>query len=176
MGEAMGAVSCTDGGAAGPGVAVLQASEQQQYLTFFVRRDMFALAILAVREIIEFTSVTPVPMAPPFIRGVINLRGAVVPVVDLGARFGLGQSEPGSRSCVVIVEGEAGDSTPLMGVLVDSVSEVLEISAQDVEPPPEFGTSIRLDFISGMGKVGGKFVTILDIGRILALGELTQQG
>ena len=150
--------------------------EQQQYLTFNLGEEMFAIGILAIREILEYGELTEVPLVPPFIRGVINLRGAVVPVVDLSVRFGRQKGEVTKRSCIVIVETGTGDDDAdqkcLMGVVVDSVSEVLEIPATEIEPPPEFGANIRTDFISGMGKVGGKFVVILDANRILSLKEI----
>jgi purine-binding chemotaxis protein CheW len=150
-----------------------EAADQQQYLTFYLANEMFAIGILAIREIIEYGHLTEVPMTPPFIRGVINLRGAVVPVVDLAVRFGRPAGEITKRTCIVIIETAAqGQSAQQMGIVVDAVSEVLEIPAVDIEPPPEFGGNIRTDFISGMGKVGGKFVVMLDLDRILSLDEI----
>lgn len=150
----------------------VDAAEQQQYLTFNLGDEMFAIGILAIREILEYGQLTEVPMTPPFIRGVINLRGAVVPVVDLAVRFGRATSETTKRSCVVIIETDAGGQKHPMGIVVDAVSEVLEIPAADIEPPPEFGTRIRIDFISGMGKVNGKFVVLLDVNKVLSLDEV----
>ncbi|MBI4986697.1 MAG: chemotaxis protein CheW [Rhodocyclales bacterium] len=155
------------------GDAVLEAGEQQQYLTFLLGDEMFAIGILAIREIIEYGFVTEVPMTPPFIRGVINLRGAVVPVVDLAVRFGRTVRETTKRTCIVIVEIEAANGSQQMGLVVDAVSEVLEISHADIEPPPEFGARIRSDFIQGMGKIGGKFVVILDVRRVLSAAEVS---
>jgi purine-binding chemotaxis protein CheW len=152
--------------------AVLEADEQHQYLTFMLGDEMFAIGILAIREIIEYGDLTEVPMTPPFIRGVINLRGAVVPVVDLAIRFGDAPRDTTKRTCIVIVEMESERGRQEMGVVVDAVSEVLEISHTDIEPPPDFGARIRADFIAGMGKIGGKFVVILDVGRVLALDEI----
>jgi purine-binding chemotaxis protein CheW len=148
--------------------------EQQQYLTFSLGEEMFALGILAIREIIEYGNLTEVPMTPPFIRGVINLRGAVVPVIDLAVRFGRTAKETTKRTCIVIIETASGDGERQhqMGLVVDAVSEVLEIPATDIEPPPEFGARIRTDFISGMGKVNGQFVVMLDVDRILSLEEV----
>ena len=143
-----------------------------QYLTFSLSGEMFAIGILAIKEIIEFGGVTGVPMMPEFIRGVINLRGAVVPVVDLAARFHHRVSEVGRRSCIVIVEVQAGEEIQDVGIIVDSVSEVLEIPAADIEPAPAFGAKIRTDFIRGMGKVNGKFVIILDVDRVLSVDDL----
>ena len=148
------------------------ASSSQQYLTFTLCGEMFAVAILNVKEIIEYGAVTEIPMMPPFIRGVINLRGAVVPVIDLASRFGNKASQVARRTCIVIVELIENDQKHDLGVMVDAVSEVLEIAAADIEPPPSFGAKIRTDFISGMGKVGGKFVIILDVARVLSVEEI----
>ena len=153
--------------------ALAMAGEQQQYLTFSLNDEMFAIGILAIREIIEYGHLTEVPMVPPFIRGVINLRGAVVPVIDLAVRFGRPANAATKRTCIVIIETEAADGQHhQMGIVVDAVSEVLEIPAGEIEPPPEFGAHIRIDFISGMGKVDGKFVVMLDVNRILSLDEV----
>lgn len=149
-------------------------SEQSQYLTFSLQNELFAIGILHIKEILEYGSLTPVPLMPAFIRGVINLRGAVVPVIDLAARFGSGQSQLNKRSCIVIVEINAQGQQQSIGILVDSVSEVLEIPAVDVEPAPSFGVRIRSDFISGMGKVNDKFVIILDVDHVLSIEELAQ--
>ncbi|HJW26691.1 MAG TPA: chemotaxis protein CheW [Rhodocyclaceae bacterium] len=148
------------------------AEEHHQYLTFVLGDDMFALGILGVREIIEYGQVSEVPMTPPFIRGVINLRGAVVPVVDLAARFGRAPRDITRRTCIVIVEAESERGCQEMGIVVDAVSEVLEIPVADIEPPPEFGANIRIDFIRGMGRVAGRFVVILDVHRVLSLEEV----
>lgn len=152
-------------------------TEQQQYLTFNLGEEMFAIGILAIREIIEYGHLTEVPMTPPFIRGVLNLRGAVLPVVDLAVRFGRPPGEITKRSCVVIIETgvtSQGGQGPVhqMGIVVDAVSEVLEIPAADIEPPPEFGSHVRIDFIRGMGKVNGNFVVVLDVDRVLSLDEV----
>jgi len=152
--------------------AVAEREDQQQYLTFLLGGEMFAIGILNIKEIIEYGNLTTVPMMPEFIRGVINLRGAVVPVVDLSARFGRRPSEITRRSCIVIIEVEAGGEKQDVGVVVDSVSEVLEIPPADIEPAPSFGAKIRADFISGMGKVGGRFVIILDVDKVLSVDEM----
>ena len=144
----------------------------QQYLTFALGTEMFAVETLSVKEIIEYGQLTVVPMVPEFIRGVINLRGAVVPVIDLGARFGRGEKKVTRRTCIVIIEVPNEEGTQDIGVVVDSVSEVLEIPAGDIEPAPAFGARIRSDFIAGMGKVNGKFVILLDVGKVLSLDEI----
>jgi purine-binding chemotaxis protein CheW len=145
-----------------------------QFLTFMLGGEQFAAGILQIREIIEFGNPATVPMMPDCVRGVINLRGAVVPVMDLSARFGRGQATIGKRSCIVIVETGAGDTRQVMGMLVDAVNAVVEIAAADIEPAPSFGTSIRSDFIGGMGKHGGRFVMLLDIERVLSGEEIVE--
>jgi purine-binding chemotaxis protein CheW len=149
-----------------------EAVEAQQYLTFALGSEMFAVGTLSVKEIIEYGHLTAVPMVPDFIRGVINLRGAVVPVIDLGARFGQTNKKITRRTCIVIVEVPGEDGTQDIGVIVDSVSEVLEIAASEIEPAPAFGARIRSDFIAGMGKVNGRFVILLDVGRVLSMDEI----
>ncbi|MBS7349090.1 MAG: purine-binding chemotaxis protein CheW [Comamonas sp.] len=153
--------------------------DTQQYLTFTVAGEMFAVGILNIKEIIEYGNLTEIPMMPGFIRGVINLRGAVVPVIDLGARFSGKTSSVQRRTCIVIVEAQSEPSTPGelperhdIGIMVDAVSEVLEIPASQIEPAPSFGARIRADFIAGMGKVAGKFVILLAIQRVLSLDEM----
>lgn len=143
-----------------------------QYLTFMLGTDAYAMGILSIKEIIEYTHMTEVPLMPACIRGVINLRGAVVPVMDLQVRFGQATSAVSKRTCIVIVELPGSEGPHTMGVVVDAVSEVLEIAPQDIEPPPAFGTHIRTDFISGIGKVRGRFVILLDVQRVLDLDEL----
>jgi len=150
--------------------------ESRQYLTFTLGGEVFAVGILNVKEIIEYGSLTEIPMMPAFIRGVINLRGAVVPVIDLTVRFGSSPATIGRRTCIVIVEMtqevEGQSVRQDIGVIVDCVNEVLEIPAQDIEPPPGFGAKIRADFIQGMGKVAGKFVIILNVERVLSVDEM----
>ena len=146
--------------------------EPAQYLTFMLAGEMFAIGILTIKEIIEYSNLTPVPMMPPSVRGVINLRGAVVPVMDLLARFGKPPSPVTKRSCIVIVEVASGDERQVIGVAVDAVNEVLDIAPADIEPPPAFGARIRSDFIHGMGKVKGKFVILLDLDHALSMDEL----
>ena len=145
----------------------------QQYLTFSLGGEVFALGILNVKEIIEFGNITEIPMMPAFIRGVINLRGAVVPVIDLSARFGGPASTVSRRTCIVIVELGEGEERQDLGVIVDAVNEVLEIPRSEIEPPPTFGAKIRADFIQGMGKVDGHFVIILNVDRVLSPQEIT---
>ena len=147
-------------------------SKPAQYLTFSLGGEMFAVAILCVKEIIEYGKLTEIPMMPAFIRGVINLRGAVVPVIDLSARFGGRPTEIGKRTCIVIVEVSDNDLHQDIGVIVDAVSEVLDIPQSEIEPPPAFGAQIRADFISGMGKVANQFVILLNIDKVLSVDEI----
>ncbi|TWC28174.1 purine-binding chemotaxis protein CheW [Pseudomonas sp. SJZ079] len=149
--------------------------DEAQYLTFMLGGEMFAISILGIKEIIEYGNLTSVPMMPAFVRGVINLRGAVVPVVDLSARFGRHTAKITRRSCIIIIEARSEDGEPQdVGLLVDAVSAVLEIPASEVEPAPSFGAKIRADFISGMAKVNGHFVITLNVNRVLSVNEMAR--
>lgn len=143
-----------------------------QYLTFWLGDEMFGMDIRTVSEIIQFVPMTAVPLMPQFVRGVINLRGAVVPVIDLHARFGRAAATVGKKSCIVIFESVRASERTELGLLVDSVSEVIKIAPTDIEPPPDFGASVRRDFIRGMGKVGKRFVIILEPDRALDVNEM----
>ncbi len=148
------------------------ATEPTQYLTFMLGGEVYAIGILSIKEIIEYGGLTTVPMMPDTIRGVINLRGAVVPVMDLATRFGKTPSEINKRTCIVIVELEAAGERQVLGVVVDSVNAVQEIAPADIEPAPSFGMRIASDFIAGMGKVNGKFVILLNIQQVLSVDEI----
>ena len=160
----------------GPGTGKQQEDGvPQQYLTFSLAGEVFALGILNVKEIIEFGNLTEIPMMPPFIKGVINLRGSVVPVIDLAVRFGGNSTEVARRTCIVIVEISVGGDEEAkhdIGIIVDAVNEVLEIPRSEIEPAPSFGAKIRADFIQGMGKVDGRFVIILNVERVLSTEEI----
>jgi len=159
--------------------AQTQSSEDsKQYLTFMLGGEMFSLNILRIKEIIWYASLTEVPMMPACIRGVINLRGAVVPVMDLSSRFGKPSTPVTKNTCIVIVElgAQNGDLQQNMGVVVDSVQAVLEIAAHEIEPAPAFGAKIRPDFIEGIGKVNGKFVILLNVNSVLSTEEIGQMG
>ena len=160
------------GKSAGKNAVLASQAEIAQYLTFQLSGEMYAVGILNVKEIIEYGQLTEIPMMPAFIRGVINLRGSVVPVIDLAARFGGQQTEVSRRTCIVIIEIGGDEERHDIGVVVDAVSEVLEVSSADIEPPPSFGAKIRADFIDGMGKIGGKFVIILSIQKVLSVDEI----
>ena len=145
---------------------------EHQYLSFRLGDETFGLGILAVREIIEYGGMTDVPMMPPCVRGVINLRGAVVPVLDLAARFGRAPATIGRRSCIVIVESGMPPEQQVHGLLVDAVNAVLDIDPGQIEPPPSFGAGLRNDFIKGIGKVNGKFVILVNLESVLNVPEI----
>lgn len=145
---------------------------RQQYLTFFLADEEYAVNIQKVKEIIEYLSVTKVPKVPRWIRGVINLRGNVVPVVDLAVRFGLDERPTTKTTCIVIVEVQQGSENTVMGVIADAVNQVIELNDQDIEEPPAFGTRVRLEYLAGMGKLGKKFALILNIDHVLSATEL----
>ncbi len=153
-------------------------SENKQYLTFTLGGEMFSIGILCIREIIWYTSPTEVPMMPECIRGVINLRGAVVPVMDLSSRFGKPSTPVGKSTCIIIVELQAQNAGEhqSMGVVVDAVQAVLEIAASEIAPAPSFGAKIRSDFIEGICKVNSKFVILLNVNQVLSLQEIEQMG
>lgn len=147
-------------------------AETGQYLTFFMGSELFAVGILVIKEIIQYEQLTIVPLMPNYIRGVINLRGSVVPVIDLHARFGRGAASVGKRTCIVIIEvSHEGESLDI-GIMVDAVSAVIDIASDQIEPAPTFGASVRTDFIEGMGKLNDQFVIILDVAHTFSLGEL----
>lgn len=144
----------------------------RQYLTFMLSGETFAVGILGIKEIIEYGHLTNVPRLPAFICGVINLRGAVVPVIDLGARFGKQSTAITRRTCIVIIEVTEDGERQDVGIMVDAVNAVLEIPAAQIEPPPSFGAAIRADFVAGMGKINDRFVIILNIDKVLSVGEM----
>jgi chemotaxis signal transduction protein len=149
-----------------------EAVVQQQYLTFFLADEEYAVSIQRVKEIIEYTAITKVPKVPAWIRGVINLRGNVVPVVDLAVRFGMEERPITKTTCIVIVEVEQESERTTMGVLADAVNQVIDLDPKDIEEPPAFGTRVRLEYLFGMGKLGKKFALILNIDRVLSAAEL----
>ena len=149
---------------------------QSQYLTFMLGGEMFAIPILNIKEIIEYGHLTTVPMMPASIRGVINLRGSVVPVVDMAVRFGRKAGDVTRRTCIVIIEIESEGEKQDVGVVVDTVNEVLEIPDTEVEQTPSFGAKIRADFIHGMGKINGNFVIILAVNHVLSIDEMAVLG
>jgi len=147
-------------------------SEQSQYLGFHIAGEEYAIGILRVKEILEYDIVTRVPTTPRSIRGVINLRGSVVPVVDLAVKLGLPESVVTKRSCVVVVEMVLEGERTVMGLLADAVTQVFDLPATEIEPPPPFGTRIRVECLLGMGRAGKKFVLLLDIDRLLSTDDV----
>lgn len=146
----------------------------QQFLTLTLREELYALPIEHIREIIEFGGLTEIPMMPAFLRGVINLRGAVVPVVDLSVRFGRERTAIGRRTCIVIVEVVQDDEAQMLGIIVDAVNEVLAIEANQVEARPTFGARIRADFIAGILSQNEQFMIVLDIRQVLSVEEICE--
>ena len=160
----------TDAVAASDGAV---AAATAHFLTFSLGAELYALDIRCVREIIQVCAMTPVPLMPGFVRGVINLRGAVVPVIDPHARFGRPRAVLGKKSCIVIFEGEPVDGERCeLGLLVDAVSAVVEIPGTAIEPAPAFGTPVQRDYIRGIGKLGPRFVVILEPGKAFDLNEM----
>ena len=145
----------------------------RQFLTFLLGEEMFAMPIGDIREIIEFCSLTEVPLMPSFLRGVINLRGAVVPVIDLSVRFGRGQTPVAKRTCIVILELEQEAQTLLLGVMVDAVRAVLTIEQDKIEPPLSFGTRLRADFVEGMINIKERFVVALAVNAVFSIEEFS---
>jgi purine-binding chemotaxis protein CheW len=146
----------------------------QQYLTFMIAGEEYAISLLKVKEIIEYDTVTPVPKTPEWVRGVINLRGSVVPVIDLAVKFRLPASVAGRLTCIVITEVECGGEATIMGVMADSVRQVIDLKPEDVEHPPTFGTRVKVDYLNGMARSGKKFCLILNTEKVLSTDELLE--
>ena len=142
-----------------------------QYLSFSLRGTEYAVGILKVKEILQHEETTRVPSTPRSVRGVINLRGAVVPVIDLGAKFGLGETVATRLTCILIVEAVVEGAPTVVGVLADSVQEVIELGDGDIEATPSFGTQVKVDFLLGVGKIGKRFVLLLDLDRVISADE-----
>ena len=146
--------------------------ETTQYLTYKLENEIFALDISKVREVLDFTKVTKVPRTPEFMRGVINLRGSVVPVVDMRLKFGMTKTGKTVNTCIIIVEIALDGDTTVLGALADSVQEVIELEPNQIEPAPKIGTRLKTEFIRGMGKRNDNFIIILDIDRVFSADEL----
>lgn len=146
----------------------------QQYLTFMIGGEEYAVSLLKVKEIIEYDTVTQIPKTPEWIRGVINLRGSVVPVIDLAVKFRQAPSVAGKLTCIVITEVQSGDEASVMGIMADSVRQVIDLRPQDVEEPPTFGTRIKVDYLLGMARSGKKFCLLLDTEKVLSTDELLE--
>jgi purine-binding chemotaxis protein CheW len=153
-------------------MAVAEIIETTQYLTFRLDEETFALDISKVREVLDFTTVTKVPRTPEFMRGVINLRGSVVPVVDLRLKFGMTRTENSVNTCIIITEVTVDNDTTVLGCLADSVQEVLDLEPGSIAPAPKIGTKLRTEFITGMGRRDDRFIIILDIDKVFSSDEL----
>lgn len=151
----------------------MEASDKasKQYLTFRLAQETFAVDVARVREILDFITITKVPRTPDFMRGVINLRGSVVPVVDMKLKFGMEATEKTVDTCIVVLEVSIEGETTIVGALADSVEEVVELEPSQIEPPPRIGMQLNIEFISGMGKLGEEFVIILETDRIFSFDE-----
>jgi purine-binding chemotaxis protein CheW len=152
--------------------ATKEGIEQQQYLTFLLAGEEYAISILKVKEIIEYDTVTVVPKTPKWIRGVINLRGSVVPVVDLAVKFGLEERPVTRTSCIVILEGQLENQNTTMGIVADAVSQVMDLADGDIREVPEFGTRVQVNYLLGMAQLGKKFALLLDVDKVLSTDEL----
>jgi len=153
-------------------MSVAETTETTQYLTFKLDDEVFALDISKVREVLDFTAITKVPRTPDFMRGVINLRGSVVPVVDLRLKFGMCKTEQTVNTCIIITEVGVDGETTVLGALADSVQEVMELGPDQIEPAPKIGTKLNTQFIMGMGKQNERFVIMLDIDQVFSTDEL----
>ena len=153
--------------------AAVESATNTQYLTFKLGEEVFALDVAEVREILDFTTVTKVPRTPDYMRGVINLRGSVVPVMDLRLKFDMTATEQTVNSCIIVVEMNFGSDQVVIGVLADAVQEVIDLEPEQIEPPPRIGTKLNTEFILGMGKHNGSFMMILDIDKIFQGNDLS---
>jgi purine-binding chemotaxis protein CheW len=156
-------------------MSVTSITDTRQYLTFQLGEEIFGLDVSHVREILEFTTVTKVPKTPDYMRGVINLRGSVVPVLDMRLKFGLTQTEKMVNTCIIVVEVSFEDEHTIIGALVDSVQEVFEMEPEQIEPAPKIGTQLKTEFIKGMGKKDDHFIVILNINKVFSSEELSAE-
>ena len=153
-------------------MSIATITETMQYLTYTLGEEVFALDITKVREVLDYTSITKVPRTPDFMRGVINLRGSVVPVIDMRLKFGMTQTEKGVNTCIIIVEVTVDGETTILGALADSVQEVFDLEPEHIEPAPKIGMRLNTEFIKGMGKRDDRFIIILDIDKVFSADDL----
>lgn len=146
--------------------------DTNQFLTFALSEDIFAIDVIMAKEVLDFANVTRVPQTPDYLLGVINLRGSVVPVIDMRLKFGMPAAEKTRDSCIIVVEIDIDGELVTVGAMADSVREVMDMTPDQIEPPPRIGTRLNTEFIKGMGNLGDKFVIILDINRIFTADEL----
>jgi purine-binding chemotaxis protein CheW len=154
-------------------MSVSEITETRQYLTFKLGNEIFATDVAKVREVLDLTTITQIPRTPEFMAGVINLRGSVVPVVDLRLCLDMSKTETMRNTCIVVVEVMLDNESIVIGALADSVEEVIDLEPDQIQPPPRIGTQIRTDFIKGMGKRDALFVMILDIDRVFSADEIS---
>jgi purine-binding chemotaxis protein CheW len=154
-------------------MSVTEITEITQYLTFKLEDEIFALDIGKVREVLDYTAITKVPRTPDFMRGVINLRGTVVPVVDMKLKLGMMRTEKTIHTCIIIAEIELDGEVIVLGAIADSVQEVIELEPEHIEPAPRIGTGLKIEFIKGMGKRDDEFIIILDIDKVFSSDELS---
>ncbi len=153
-------------------MSVNEITETRQYLTFKLGQEIFGLDVAKVREVLDFTTLTTIPRMPEFMRGVINLRGSVVPVVDLRLCFAMSKTVRTKNTCIILMEVKIENESQVIGALADSVEEVIDLEPEQIEPAPGIGTQVQVDFIKGMGKRDTQFIMILDIDRVFAEEEL----
>jgi purine-binding chemotaxis protein CheW len=153
-------------------MSLFQTAGEQQFLTFRLAAETFAIAVDKVREIMDITTITKVPQAPDFLRGVINLRGSVVPVIDLHLKFGMGATQHTVNTCIIVVEVCLDTETVILGAVADMVLEVFNLEQDQIEPAPRIGTNLNTDFLKGMGKHNDSFIMILDIDRVMVASDL----
>jgi purine-binding chemotaxis protein CheW len=157
-------------------MAVISIEKAATYLTFMLGEEVFAIDVQKVREVLDYTSITRVPRTPDFMRGVINLRGSVVPVIDMRLKFGMNATQDTVDTCVIVMEISLDGETTVIGALADSVKEVFDLDPGQIEPPPRIGTRLNTEFIRGMGKYEEQFIIILDIDRVFSADELALVG
>jgi purine-binding chemotaxis protein CheW len=153
-------------------MSISEATGTQQFLTFKLGEEIFAVEVAKVREILDVTTITKVPKTPDFMRGVINLRGGVVPVIDLRLKFGMSMTENTVNTCIIVVEVAIGGETAVLGTLADSVQEVFDLEGDQIAPAPRIGTKLNTEFLKGMGKYNDSFIMILDIDRVFSADEI----
>jgi purine-binding chemotaxis protein CheW len=153
-------------------MSVAGITEVRQYLTLTLDNELFAVDVAKVREVLDYTTITKIPRTPEYMRGVLNLRGSVVPVVDLRLKFGMSKTENKKNTCIIVLEIALEDEVIIWGALADSVQEVFEFEPEQIEPAPKFGTKFKAEFLRGIGKRDEKFIMILDIDRVFTTEEI----
>lgn len=153
-------------------MSVNEINETRQYLTFKLGEEVFALEVTKVREVLDFTTITKVPRTPDYMRGIINLRGSVVPVLDLRLAFGLTKTEKTVNTCIIVMEIVFENETTILGALADSVEEVIDLDPEQIQPAPKVGTRYKTEFIKGIGKRDTQFIILLDVDKVFSAEQL----